>query len=757
MASSLHSDRPIVLAPQDEFNRMGFIETLYKEIRSISSNESVVVGLSGAWGSGKTSVVNLLCSKLAPKKNAGFLKPNDTIIVRFNPWNQIDNEKSSEEYFVNSFFNAIKRQLWEDKDDWYIQPDNLKELFDAINDYTDLLKPGFLKVTIKASSNYLSKRLLAHMNTIEEAKHRVKKALGDFDIKILVVIDDIDRLPKEQIRLIFQLVTTIADFESVNYLISYDRKVVEEAVKDIQGVKAGDYLEKVINVPINMPSPSTASMNSLIGKRLNFIPNRYYENTQAMEDASSRFSLLLPLLQKTTSTVRQLNRLCNSMQFKLPLLSKRIDALDLLTIEHLRIISEDLLHFAVRNSTLLCVGYEPNEQIELIDSAKWSELIAQFSVNANPGTSKDDILKIIDLLFYQSRKELHDAGAKCRIAHVQKRLIDPSTFEYYLTSDANASTYASDILQNAVSELDADNLSILFEQSILESGYMKTVEALASLDQGMDSDKAKTILYALAHNIQFADRSSVTFSENTRTIDVIESFIEIIKDSERDEFLEALFGNLDALHIILLAEFIIRRNRAYKRNRFEGERYKTLISEECVEGLEQSFANAMQSLATDNNLEAIPYLYPQLALWRYAAQESYRLSLQAISHNPLTLILFSESFVSAWRALGTGTPSSFHTNSEILEYATCNELLDAAAALDIPLIFHSLAHATQQNAAALIIALNHCKGGADISTEVEAEEVNRWLEENASDDKQDGNPASEEDDGDDNQEEENTD
>lgn len=732
MVSNLHSDRPITQESKDEFNRMGFVETLYKEIKSISPEESIVIGLSGAWGSGKTSVVNLLCSKLKPKKEGNSLKPNDTIIVRFNPWNQINGKRISEEYFVNSFFNAIKRQLWEDKDDRYIQSDNLKELFDAINDYSDLLKPGFLKVTIKASSNHLSKYLQAQMNTIEDAKQRVKKALGNFGIKILIVIDDIDRLPKEQIRLVFQLVTTIADFESVNYLISYDRKVVEDAVKEIQGINAGDYLEKVINVPINMPNPSTASMNSLIDKRLNYIPNKYYLNTKDMEDASYRFSQLLPLLQRTTSTVRKLNRLCNSMQFKLPLLSKRIDALDLLAIEHLRIISEDLLHFAVRNSTLLCVGYDPNAQINPIDSAKWADLKAQLSVGLNSNASRDDILKIIDLLFNQSREELHDAGAKCRIAHVQKRLIDPSTFEYYLTSDANVSTYTSDILQNAVSELDTDNLSLLFEQSILENGYMKAVEALASLDQGVDSEKAKKILYALTRNIEFADRSGITFSENTRTIDVIESFIEIINEAERDEFIANLFESLDAIHIAFLAEFIIRRDRTYSRNRFEGQRYKALISEECVEGLEQSFVSAMKSLDEDNQLAKIPYFYPQLTLWRNAAQESYRLSLQSISYDPLKLILFSESFVGAWRELGTGIPSSFHTNSEILEYASYEDLLDAAETLDIPSTFHLLSYDTKQKTAALIIAATRCIEGASISEEVEGEEVNRWLEENAS-------------------------
>ncbi len=124
MTSSFNSDHPITTEKEDVFNRAPFIQTLYKEIESIPASESVVIGLSGKWGSGKTSVVNLLCEKLNTSRQNRALKPGDTIVVKFNPWNQIDSKKNSEEYFINSFFNAIKKQLWKDKDDWYIQTNN---------------------------------------------------------------------------------------------------------------------------------------------------------------------------------------------------------------------------------------------------------------------------------------------------------------------------------------------------------------------------------------------------------------------------------------------------------------------------------------------------------------------------------------------------------------------------------------------------------------------------------------------------------
>lgn len=104
MIKFLHSDKPISNISEDLFRRAPFVDLLYQEIKSIPDTESVTIGLSGPWGSGKTSIINLVCQKLENDRINGNLKPGDTIVVRFNPWNQIDADKDSEEYFIQSFF-----------------------------------------------------------------------------------------------------------------------------------------------------------------------------------------------------------------------------------------------------------------------------------------------------------------------------------------------------------------------------------------------------------------------------------------------------------------------------------------------------------------------------------------------------------------------------------------------------------------------------------------------------------------------------
>jgi hypothetical protein len=52
--------------------------------------------------------------------------------------------------------------------------------------------------------------------------------------RILIVIDDIDRLNNDQIRQVFQLVTAVANFPNVTYLLSFDKEIVVNALAEVQ-------------------------------------------------------------------------------------------------------------------------------------------------------------------------------------------------------------------------------------------------------------------------------------------------------------------------------------------------------------------------------------------------------------------------------------------------------------------------------------------------------------------------------------------
>ena len=85
---------------------------------------------------------------------------------------------------------------------------------------------------------------------------------------VLVIIDDIDRLSSEQIRLNFQLVASVAKFPNTAYLLVFDKEVVVKSLEKVQEVDGEDYLEKVIQMPIQIPDIHKGNLHAVLFTRL---------------------------------------------------------------------------------------------------------------------------------------------------------------------------------------------------------------------------------------------------------------------------------------------------------------------------------------------------------------------------------------------------------------------------------------------------------------------------------------------------------
>ena len=79
-----NSDQPVENPSQDLFGRVGFAKRTAKEILAWSHRESLVVGINGEWGSGKTSLANLIEHFI--REQAEQDDSDSPVIAHFNPW-----------------------------------------------------------------------------------------------------------------------------------------------------------------------------------------------------------------------------------------------------------------------------------------------------------------------------------------------------------------------------------------------------------------------------------------------------------------------------------------------------------------------------------------------------------------------------------------------------------------------------------------------------------------------------------------------
>jgi len=189
------SDEPIKYIEQDMLGRGEFIENLHKDIISLPFNDSFVFGLHGGWGKGKTSIINILSNKFKANK--------DYLTVKFDPWYY-----KNEEAMLKAFYREINFCI----SSRYIV-DNFSHI---IRKYQKIIATGLSNFGITMHYIYQEESLENIRSRIEDIiVKKIKK-------KIVVFIDDIDRLSPQEIMLVFKLIRLNAKFKNTVFVLSFD-------------------------------------------------------------------------------------------------------------------------------------------------------------------------------------------------------------------------------------------------------------------------------------------------------------------------------------------------------------------------------------------------------------------------------------------------------------------------------------------------------------------------------------------------------
>ena len=96
----INPDLPIMKSSEDKLNRESFVKSLANVILQSAFPTSFTVGLYGAWGSGKTSLLNMVIEQIERSST-------DVVILRFNPWLCSDPKQLITQFF-KQLASAIK-------------------------------------------------------------------------------------------------------------------------------------------------------------------------------------------------------------------------------------------------------------------------------------------------------------------------------------------------------------------------------------------------------------------------------------------------------------------------------------------------------------------------------------------------------------------------------------------------------------------------------------------------------------------------
>jgi predicted KAP-like P-loop ATPase len=263
------SDRPIERIQQDKLGRQFFARKTAEAIARRRGRESFVVALQGAWGCGKSSIKNMVIEALEE------LSPT-TAVVDFAPWQLRDAD-----ILFAAFFDEIALAIGQSGDGNEERKKQLSSYGKHLTLGGSALKslgtlggvvgvPGAKILELLGNGLGDSAKIALEgadalgEKSLKQLKNELKESLRSLDCSILVVIDDIDRLDIKEMLLIFQLVKANADFPNFTYLLLLQRDVVESALAKEVGEQGRDYLDKIIQLPIDVPPISDAQRRQLL-------------------------------------------------------------------------------------------------------------------------------------------------------------------------------------------------------------------------------------------------------------------------------------------------------------------------------------------------------------------------------------------------------------------------------------------------------------------------------------------------------------
>ncbi|MBE6901171.1 MAG: hypothetical protein E7478_01720 [Ruminococcaceae bacterium] len=305
-----NSDRPVSSCIGDEFQIRPYIEGLAEFIKDCETPMTVAV--QGDWGCGKTSMMNMVRDYLNPDN-----KEDDIVDVWFNTWqfSQFNMDDTLAVTFLQHLLNELIKNIAHDKE----VKDNLVPKMKRV------LKTLAVNVTSLALGDNAANLVgaigdeltpeeseLDAAAKIMELKSTFHDIIGKVNKRVVVYIDDLDRLQPVRAVELLEVLKLFVDCENCVFVMAIDTSVVFQGIRekygsDMSQAKAQSFFDKMIQLPFKMPV-AYYRLDGMIERLLTFM-----QDNTIIKDANERREFISLLKSTAGGNPRSLKRLVNSV------------------------------------------------------------------------------------------------------------------------------------------------------------------------------------------------------------------------------------------------------------------------------------------------------------------------------------------------------------------------------------------------------------------------------------------------------------
>ena len=436
----------------DIFDFKESVSYLVSYIDSLKYEDSFAVGINSKWGTGKSSYINLIKNQISKikKEDKEVYK-----ILNFNPWRY-----SNSDEMIKGFFDELNNCI--------SYNDNV---FNKIlSTYSEKLVP--------ISQNTLFAFFHNLLYTADDAKtlhQKINKFLGDKRYRVVIFVDDIDRLNNEEVYEVFKLVRNTASFKNFIFIMAYDKEYINYAFDKMNIYNKSPYIDKIVNYEISIPVISKEKIIEYIFRDLEKVFSFKYSVL------SHIYGNITKVLQDNFTSLREANLLINNFKLNFIPVDGYVDVKDFLVLELLRLKYPEV-YFDLKNNINIYLSPTSNSTNKVLNNKAIIARVNTFYDN------KDSIIEVLYLLF--NFKELQDPNTGVDGKNLLNSLLVSENHQYYFGADL--STINSSFLDTELFD-EKFNLKEEQEPKIIERSLKNILGNLYLDDMSVVQENIKKI------------------------------------------------------------------------------------------------------------------------------------------------------------------------------------------------------------------------------------------------------------------------
>ena len=579
LSKSFDADRPIERRDQDRLGMRSFAEGIAKQIRAVPTEHGFTIAVIGEWGSGKTSVLNMVAESIDDNDDS-------TAVLHFNPW--LFGDASD---LMARFFGELSAQLDVDLDQ------RLKKVAQGLARIGQALAPLSPVPGTVATAEQVAKLAddWAKRPSLLQERDQLRKALTESHSRIVVLIDDIDRLESRETRELVRVVRLISELPNLVFLLAFDGHRVAKSLGENEE-EGQQYLDKIVQMNYGLPVVRNAIVHSLF---LAWLEELITGRDVAQLDQEAWTRVFRELIKPLLSNLRDAKRYLYALPVCLDVVGDEVALADLLGLEAIRVLRPPMFKDLRAHAECLAHADSQSSPVELLE-VRNERIRTELSQMLERAEGERTLLKaVLEILFPATQEVLSNSSygpGWDKTWRKERRVACGDVFRIYLEGGLGEAALSSREVQQLVNALtDGRELTRLLD-SLDEKHFEGALERLEDFEHEFPKEAVETAVPVLVNRLDRLSGHSagiLDVSPRLKVERVVYRLLRVVEDPEAlAPVMDGVLDNVKALSgwLCLIEKVGYRKSVGHK---FVSEDRASILEGQLVHRLEAATAEQL--------------------------------------------------------------------------------------------------------------------------------------------------------------------